>query len=99
MLVVDTRRGKDKGHCRSQILQDSLAGDVLRVVRLLLTCWPTVQNGSGNQQHQLEMSLCFERHDEETIAIIAYGLLNTFDQLEFRVGRIPQEGLHSDSRI
>jgi hypothetical protein len=97
MLIVDTHRGKDKGHCRSQILQDSLAGDVLRVVRLLLTCLCTVQNGPGDQQHQLEKSLCFERHD--STAIIAYSLLNTFDQIEVSAGRIPQEGLHSDLQI
>jgi len=66
---VQKTRGEDRGHLRSQILQDSLAGDVLRKVRLLLICWRTVQNGPGNQQHQLEESLCLERHDSTAISI------------------------------
>jgi hypothetical protein len=34
-----------------------------------LICWRTVQNGPGNQQHQLEESLCLERHDSTAISI------------------------------
>lgn len=65
---VQKTRGEDKGHLRSQSVQDSLAGDVLRKVRLLLICWRKVQNSPGNQQHQLEESLCLKRHDSTAIS-------------------------------
>jgi hypothetical protein len=34
-----------------------------------LTCWRLVQNGPGNQQHQLQESLGMERHASRAISI------------------------------